>query len=185
MRERFIRIVIILLIFLIQLLFLAMIIEENTSSFSFLALLIFITAVWLYTYWKLPLHQVEWKWDRSWNFLAIPASALITYYLNVEVGLGPVFSVGIVGFLGTFIHKIAPKSKHTIHMEAPIYCGTFIGMSTISVSEIYYIIILASVFSSILFICTQSLYVGVGGKLGTLAFVGVVLSIFVFKFIVG
>ncbi len=163
----------------------AMIIEENTSSFSFIALLFFMTAVWLYTYWKLPLHQVEWKWERNWNFIAIPLSALITYYLNVEVGLGPVFSVGIVGFLGTFVHKLVPRSKHLLHIEAPIYCGTFIGMSTITVSEIYYIIVMASIFSSLLFMSTQSLYVGVGGKLGTLAFIGVVLSMLVYKLLVG
>ena len=160
-----------------------MILREHYEQYYLVGFSIIVLLVLIFVYWKLPLHTDESLWDNKWGFLVIPISALITYILNVELGLGPVFAVGIVGVMGTYIHKINSKSRYLIQIAAPIYCGAFIGMSTINDPYIYCIIILASLFTSFLFYSTKSLFVGVGGKLGTLAFIGVVLSMLVFKVI--
>ena len=58
-------------------------------------------------------------------------------------------------------------------------------MTSLEVKYVYYMILTAGVFTALLFFATKSLFVGVGGKLGTLAFIGVLLSMLLFKLIFG
>ena len=160
-----------------------MIFRDHSDSKSIIIFLIIGIILLSLSYWKLPLHHEEFSSDSKWTFVSLPLSALTTYYLNNECGLGSVFAAGIVGTLGTYMYVLNPKSIVLKNIGTPIYCGAFIGMSTISISSIYYIIALASLFSSILFFYTKSMFVGVGGKLGTIAFIGVLLIMLLSKVI--
>lgn len=100
------------------------------------------------------------------DFLAVVVSAIVTFYLNNHVGLGAVVAAGIVGILG-FV--VAPK------YEMPIYCGSFVGMSSANVYDFEHLLI-ASVLAGIIFVITKRVFKGFGGKLGTVALIGAVLS---------
>lgn len=105
--------------------------------------------------------------------------------MNNKLGLGAVFSAGIIGTLGSFLTKLNPRSDYLKQVAGPIYCGAFIGMTSLDVEYVYWMIITAGIFTALLFFATKSLFVGVGGKLGTLAFIGVLLSMLLYKLILG
>jgi len=100
------------------------------------------------------------------DFFAVVVGAVVTFYLNNHVGLGAVVAAGIVGILG---YVVAPK------YEVPIYCGSFVGMSSASVYDLEHLLI-ASVLAGIIFVITKRIFKGVGGKLGTVALIGGVLT---------
>jgi len=100
------------------------------------------------------------------DFFAVVVGAVVTFYLNNHVGLGAVVAAGIVGILG---YVVAPK------YEVPIYCGSFVGMSSASVYDFDHLLI-ASVLAGIIFVITKRIFKGVGGKLGTVALIGGVLT---------
>lgn len=158
--------------------------EQYQESYLWLFFLLAMITLGI-VYWKIPLHQDEWDWDNKWVFISIPSAALITYFLHHDLGLGPVFAAGIVGTLGTYLYRINPKSIYLKQIGTPIYCGAFVGMSSMEVSYSYIIIFIAAFFSSILYFGTKSLFVGVGGKLGTVAFIGVVISMLLLKLLFG
>ncbi|SET11269.1 hypothetical protein [Anaerobranca gottschalkii] len=86
---------------------------------------------------------------------------IMTYYLSITLGLGPVVASGIVGlsvalFLPTDLSIVA-------------YTAAFAGMSSAAVLQTYPMAVLAGVLVGIIFIITQPLYQGFGGKLGTIA----------------
>ncbi len=65
-------------------------------------------------------------------------------------------------------------------LPAAIYCGAFIGMSSTGVASGFMFILTASFFTAILLFLSKNLFAGVGGKLGTLAFAGVVITSFLY-----
>ena len=57
-----------------------------------------------------------------------------------------------------------------------IYCGAFVGMSSVDTSPSILFVFAAGCVAGLLLMVTKNLYLGVGGKLGTIAFGGVILS---------
>ncbi|WP_413532086.1 hypothetical protein [Empedobacter brevis] len=183
--KRIIKFFTILIIFLIQFLFLFSIINERIENDLVPYIILILCVLLLIAYRKFPLHHNEYSFDRKTLVLWIPIAALVTYLINNQLGLGGVFSVGIIGTLGSFLTKLNSRSEYLKQIEAPIYCGAFIGMTSLDFKYAYWMIITAGVFTALLFFATKSLFVGLGGKLGTLAFIGVLLSMLLFKLIVG
>lgn len=159
------------------------ILNERIQHSSVPFIIVAICLLLIVVYKKFPLHHNEFSFDKKTLVLWIPIAAIITYFLNNHFELGGVFSAGIVGTAGSFLTKLKPRSEYLKQMAGPIYCGAFIGMTSLNFEYVYFMIITAGVFTALLFFATKSLFVGVGGKLGTLAFIGVLLSMLLFKLI--
>ena len=81
----------------------------------------------------------------------------------------------MVGILGAYIPQFIslPKAKD---YAIPVYCGAFVGMSSALVLSNIWLVLLASVLAALLFVISKNIYLGVGGRLGTIAFMGVTLA---------
>lgn len=132
---------------------------------------------WAYSYSKIMNHQRS-----ALNFYhaaGVLVGATLCYFLNVDLGLGSVIAVGLVGLLGSYTTTIIRHYSFATGLPAAIYCGAFIGMCSDAVAGGYLFIILGSLASFILYSLSQDVLNGYGGKLGTIAFGGVfVISLF-------
>lgn len=113
-------------------------------------------------------------------FIFIPIGALSTYYLSIYWQLGPVLSAALVGLSASYLFPIFSQRSSVgwlTNAEVPVYCGAFVGMCSSDVASGITFIVLASFFSSGLYLLTLTTFKGIGGKLGTIAFGGVVLAV--------
>lgn len=99
--------------------------------------------------------------------LAHLAGAWITYQLSHTFGLGAVLASAITGLLGGILFP---------RYGAPIYCGSFVGMCSASVIFGGHDLLLAAGIAAVLFYISRSVLNGLGGKLGTIAFCGALLT---------
>lgn len=174
-RKKF-RILSILLLLLIQILFLLAIFWENRSSSLILIFITLICALIFYSYWRSPIHHNKHEYEPIKVGFGVPLGALFSYILNQKIGLGPVLAASLTGFIASFLPLINKKSSYLQQLQAAVYCGAFVGMSSARVANGFLFIIVASVFTTVLLIVSKSLLNGVGGKLGTLAFLGVAIT---------
>ena len=98
---------------------------------------------------------------------ALVGGALVTYGLAVEGGVSPIVGAGAVGVVAA----LAMPTR-----AVPAYCGAFVGMTSPAVLDTYVSTAAAAVVAMLLYLAVRPVYHGVGGKLGTTAFVGVVLT---------
>lgn len=180
-KNRIIKFCAILGVFFIQFFFLFAIYKEKINHYAIPYIICFIIIMLIVVYKKFPLHHNEFSFAKIHLIIWIPVSAIITYVLNNRLGLGSVFSVGIVGTAGSCLTLLNPRSDYLKQIAGPIYCGAFIGMTSMDFKYVYLMILVSGIFTAILFSLTQTLFVGIGGKLGTLAFIGFLLSILLFK----
>lgn len=169
-----------LFLFTIQLVFLFEIFKENTHSWWIAGLIFILCGLVLLTYLTSRLHHKEHAYEHILVALWIPVGALASFYLNHFLKLGPVISAAIVGSVASFIPNLNKRSHYLKQLPAALYCGAFIGMSSVGVAPNILFIVTASIFTAILLILSKNLFAGVGGKLGTLAFAGVVITSFLY-----
>ncbi|SHK17320.1 hypothetical protein SAMN02745227_01703 [Anaerobranca californiensis DSM 14826] len=105
--------------------------------------------------------------------LTTTIATIVTYYLSINLGLGAVVASGIVGlsvalFLPTDLSIVA-------------YTAAFAGMSSAQVLASYPMVAFAGLLVGIIFIITQPLYQGFGGKLGTIAACAVFITARLFR----
>lgn len=139
------------------------------------ALLLCVLSIFLliYTYFK-PHNIPEKTRESSFPSIGIPLGAFATHFLSFEFNV--ILAAGIVGFLGSFLVNI---NKERFSEFAPtIYCGAFIGMSTVKES---WFIVCASAIAMLAYIVSKSYVTKVGGRLGTFAFIGVLSTVFLLK----
>lgn len=98
--------------------------------------------------------------------VAVAVGAVAAYVLSIYVGLGPVVGSALVGLLASFLPKKLPPA---------IYCGSLVGMSSSLVLGNVWVVGLAGLVAGVLYLFAENVFKGVGGKLGTIAFVSVVL----------
>ena len=99
--------------------------------------------------------------------LAHMAGAWTTFELSHSLGMGAVLASALVGLLGGILFP---------RYGAPIYCGSFVGMCS---AEVYFRsadVLLASAIAGMVFILGREMLNGFGGKLGTIAFGGTLLT---------
>ena len=119
----------------------------------------------LHTVWELPgLRMPSWA-DVIASALGASAVAFIARGWHVE----PVLAAAVVGVLGAL--PILPASIRSL--AAPIYVGAFAGMTSPLVLAHPGWIALAGATAGLLYSLLRSTWIGVGGKLGFLAFSGV------------
>ena len=165
----------VLLVLLMQIIFLALIIKSKfeTNNFVSMLLIVLITLIIVVGHRYLDLHHDEYSYEKLTVVIWVPLGALICYLLNVYTDLGSVLSAGIVGTLASFIPVLNKESLYLSKLPAAIYCGVFVGMSSIDVSPSITFVIIAGVIAGIVYLLSKNLFVGLGGKLGTIAFLSV------------
>ncbi len=113
------------------------------------------------------LKKIEYKFaSYRVDFLMVFVGAIITYIVHVYLGAGPILASGFVGLMAGFFVK-----KHAV----AIFCGSFVGMSSPLLLGLVPFI-LASLFASLIFVLAKEIYNGYGGKLGTIAMSGALIS---------
>jgi hypothetical protein len=92
-------------------------------------------------------------------------------------GMTAVTAAALVGALAWLSSRIGLLDERVL--PASVYCGAFAGMTPSSVLPGTYWIVLAGIFTGILYSCARHFWVGIGGKLGTIAFAGTALAVLV------
>ena len=100
--------------------------------------------------------------------------AIGTFQLQ-SMGASVVVASCIVGLLGALI-GYGMKNED---LAMVIFAGSFVGMTTISIASLP-LILLAGLACGILYVLSESIFVGYGGKLGAIAFVSLIVVVFMF-----
>ena len=170
----------IVFLLIIQVVFLFAIFRENLQSWWTIGSMFILCLLILVTYLKGQLHHEDHEYEHILVVLWIPIGAVASFYLNHFLHFGPVISAAAVGSTASFIPGFNKRSHYLKQLPAAIYCGAFIGMSSTGVAPGISFVLTASFFTAILLILSKNLFAGVGGKLGTMAFAGVVITSFVY-----
>ncbi len=101
------------------------------------------------------------------NFASVFFGALITYALSLNVGLGAVVAAGLVGVIAALA---LPE------YGAPIYCGAFVGMASQKLLANHGELAIAGAVAGLTYVLAEGVFDGFGGKLGTIAFTGCVIT---------
>lgn len=101
------------------------------------------------------------------NFAAVLGGALVAYILNVDVGLGPVSAAGLVGLAAALVLP---------DYGVPLYCGAFAGMTSAQLLVNHGELALAGAVAGVTYVLAEGIFDGFGGKLGTIAFTGTVIT---------
>jgi hypothetical protein len=180
MAKKKIRVFTIVLTLFVQLLFLAAIFFEQLQNSYTPLVIIALSVLIVIAYLKAPIHHRTNLHEHTLIVVWIPVGALICYYLNHHLHFGPVISAGIVGTTASFIPAINAKSAYLKQLPASFYCGAFIGMTSLNIASSIYFVLAASFFAGALLLVSKSLFNGLGGKLGTIAFTAVTITSFLF-----
>ncbi len=101
------------------------------------------------------------------SFVATVAGAWATYWISEHLNLGPVAGSALVGLMGALIIPA---------YAVPIYCGSFVGMSSAALLAGLPEMLLAGGICGLVFVLAEDTLNGLGGKLGTIAFSGALLT---------
>lgn len=149
-------------------------IEAYNNSTSIFVAFLGINLLWIVglikTYFEIIKdgeRQINYK-DAVISLGLILSGALVVYIFTSNFNLHSVIIVAIVGlFAGVFIKDYAQE----------VVIGTFLGMSTF-LSTSYAGVIFASIITFIIFFLIKDVFKGLGGKMGTTAFVGGLITFF-------
>ena len=112
--------------------------------------------------------------DRNYmDVLLVVIGAIPTFYLSNDLELGPVLSAGIIGTIASFLPQIRIGKLSMEQYPFSIYCGAFVGMSAGFVFSSYLELTIAALIAGSLFTMATNEFNGIGGKHGTIAFIGV------------
>jgi len=107
-----------------------------------------------------------------WLILAAFIAAPLTFYLNINLGKGPVIASSVVGLLGGLIlPKLVPDIG--TQLGVIVICSSFVGMSNQKRSPKFWYALVGGLFTGFLFVLSSPLLGGGGGKLGTTAFTSI------------
>ncbi|MGY0392778.1 hypothetical protein ACW5R3_09515 [Bizionia sp. KMM 8389] len=168
-----------LLIILCHLGFLGAILYEKQNNIFVTCFIILSILLLLITYKKTSLSSENHTFEHVLTIAFVFFGAILTYLLSASLGLSNVLAAGLVGFLSSFIPNFFKNNAFIKGMPTAVYCGAFVGMTNINIAPDYIFISIASMFTGLLLVGTKDAFQGVGGKLGTLAFGGVVLTFFI------
>lgn len=104
--------------------------------------------------------------------LSLLTGASLTFLFAETYGF---HSIIVASALSTFVSILFSK-----RISYPFYCGTFVGMVS---SEILpgHFIFLPIILSSLIYSMSKSYFKGYGGKLGTIAFLGVAIALLIIE----
>jgi len=101
--------------------------------------------------------------------LCAAVATVITYWLSVTLGHGPVIASGIVGIAGGLVLPVVyPETGGTLAVMA--MCASFAGMSSKVQFPRWWMMLVVGLLTGLVFVNSMPLLGGAGGKLGTIAF---------------
>ena len=162
-------------VLIIQIVFLLLIAKNNYDTNNFFAIIaiLLISAVVLFGHSYLDLHHSKHDYEKLSVVIWVPIGAVACHILNFNYGLGSVLSAGIIGTLGSLVPIFNKQSSYLKKLPGAIYCGVFVGMSSNTITPTIGIVLSAGVIAGLFFLLSKNLFIGIGGKLGTMAFLGV------------
>ena len=113
------------------------------------------------------------------DIILLIIGSLSTYYLSKHIG--SITAAGFVGFLSFLIGRTYPK---LLFAQFPIFCGSFVGMTNYQFFNDLDIF-LASIIAGVIYINVKNHFLGFGGKLGAIAFSGVMIILVLKGFLYG
>ncbi len=126
----------------------------------------------LFLEYKLEQKKVEikthWQWQEG---LAASIGVLATFAIVFLTGISAVIASAAIGLLGFLLVK---------KYQVAIYCGSFAGMVSTTLFSIHEVVLLALV-CGLVYLLTKPLFSGLGGKLGTVAFISSLLTFAIFS----
>lgn len=96
-------------------------------------------------------------------------STVLTFVITDGTGINSVIVSAAIGLLGSFLPATQLVDKNALH--AAIYTGTFAGMCSTVVVITPAEIAVVGLFAGMLYVATKPLFSGIGGKLGSIAFI--------------
>jgi len=105
--------------------------------------------------------KVKFTKDTLMMIVGTALSAAITWYINHNLGYGPIVANGFVGVLVAIL--TSPK------FAGGYYLASFIGMSSMAVMPSIMSASIAGVVAGIVITFSTDIYAGMGGKGGTIA----------------
>ena len=180
-KHKIIRFLMIATVLFIQITFLTMIVKENyeTNTVIIIAALLIIASI-VFGYKYLDLHHEDYAYEKISIVIWVPIGAIVCYLLNVNGHLGIILAMGIVGTIASFLPSLNKKSNYLKEIPASIYCGAFVGMSSVETSPSIGFVISAGTLAGLFYMISKNLFLGVGGKLGTMAFAGVITATLIY-----
>ncbi len=160
----------------IQCLFVGTIIFERANHLEvgvFVLIFVLILASHFQTY---ATKRIRVEFDRWRVAVWVFFGSFATFGLR-QLGMDTVIATASVGLFGAVLQVSFKSTAYFRQIPAPIYCGAFIAMTNLTNAAGF--ILLASTFTCLLFFVSKSILHGVGGRLGTMAFIGVVFAYFV------
>jgi len=183
-KHKAIRFLMVATVLFTQITFLTMIVNaqyETNTALIIGVLLILLTLVFGYKY--LDLHHEDYAYEKIAVVIWVPIGSVLCYLLNANAGLGSILSMGIVGTLASFAPSLNKKSNYLKEIPVSIYCGAFVGMSSVETSPSIWFALAAGTLAGFFFMISKNLFLGVGGKLGTMAFAGVITATLIYSVI--
>jgi len=142
---------------------------EKDNFFGVLIFLSILLLVGLFFEWKEERRKENLN-DKGNNLLIeglfVIGGGIATYFMSYFLGNYVVLFSTMVGLVGHFAFR---------KWEVAIFCGSFAGMTSIFIINPYQIV-LAAVLTALIYALTKPIFKGFGGKLGTIAFTGTILS---------
>ncbi len=115
-------------------------------------------------------------WELSALIMAIAfIAAPLTFYLSCRKKNGPVLASSVVGILGGLILPVF-FPVHGLTLGVVAFCASFTGMTSQNRCPALWQMLIASIFTGILFIFSTPLLGGAGGKLGTIGFASILAT---------
>lgn len=164
-------------VLLVQVIFLLMIVREQYEANNYVMLfsVAFVTVILILGYKYLDLHHEEYVYENISVVIWVPIGAVVCYLLNTSTDLGSVISVGIVGTTASVLPAIDRKSDYLSKLPAALYCGGFIGMSSHAIVPSIGFVMVTGILAGLFFMVSKNLFVGIGGKFGSIAFGSLVI----------
>jgi len=167
------------LIILSHLGFLAAILFEKQNNIFISIFVVLVIILLIITYKKTSLKSENHDLEHVLTVAFVFFGAIITYVLSTSFGLSSVLAASSVGLIVSFIPNFFKDNNFIKGMPTAVYCGSFVGMTNVSIAPDYIFIALASVITGFMLVGTKDTFHGFGGKLGTLAFGGVAIAFFI------
>lgn len=119
--------------------------------------------------WTTLCHDKEKTMKGLKEIIAVSLGAIVTFIISVQ-GLGPVFAAAVIGlFYSTTADRMGENLKG---LSPAVYCGAFVGMSFVPAFTQLWTVALAGFMAGLVYFVSDCVFDGVGGKLGTMAFIG-------------
>jgi len=163
-------------ILLIHIAFVGLMFFENQITIALIVCLLIILMLLAVTYVKNPVRPQHNEFDELNTIVYVFLGAISTYFLHSSLGLSTVLSASLVGLTVSFMPNVFKRYKVAKSLPVAVYCGAFVGMTSTAVASGYLFIILASCITGVLLVSANGVFHNIGGKLGTLAFGGVILA---------